>query len=119
MKQFVVFFLLCVSLFLSTNSYAVNSYPEVILCDIEHYGGEVESHHFYRKNDEFLWINGQNEILIGITFEDESFLFLNLAYNNFSMNLGINKKSRKILIDGMDLEASLSKTRTNGNCRFL
>ena len=38
---------------------------------------------------------------------------------NLLNKLGINKKSRKILIDGMDLEVSLSKTRTNGNCRFL
>ena len=44
--------------------------------------------------------------------------FLNLAFNSMSINLGINKQSRKILMDGMNLEESLLITRVNGNCSF-
>ena len=118
MKKLIVLFLLFFSLLLSSNSYADNSYPEVIICEVEHFDGEIESHHFYRRNDGFLWINGEDKYPLNITYEDDSYLFLNLAFTSMSINLGINKQSRKILMDGMNLEESLLITRVNGNCSF-
>ena len=118
MKKLIVLFLLFFSWLLSSNSYADNSYPKTIICEVEHFDGEIESHHFYRKNDEFLWINGENKYPLIITYEDDSYLFLNLSFNSMSINLGINKQSRKILMDGMNLEKSLLTTRVNGNCIF-
>jgi hypothetical protein len=117
MKKLIALILLFFLLPLS--SYANKNYAEVIICEIKHADGNYQSHVFYRRNDQFLWIKGEDEILINKTFEDDSFLFLNLAESNFSMNVGINKKSKKIKIDGMDVEESFSITRVIGDCRLL
>jgi hypothetical protein len=115
MKKIIL--LLVFFFFLPLSSYA--NYPEIIICEVKHVDGNSQSHVFYRRNDNFLWIKGEDEILINKTFEDDSFLFLNLAEDNFSINVGINKKSKNIKFDGMDLAESFDKTRINGVCKLL
>ena len=64
MKKLIALILLFFLLPLS--SYANKNYAEVIICEIKHADGNYQSHVFYRRNDQFLWIKGEDEILINI-----------------------------------------------------
>ena len=98
--------------------FANYSHPQKINCEIENFEGDIEYDYFLRKNGEFIWNRSGNMYPVNITFEDDSYLFLNLTFDSVSVNIGFNKQTSKILLDAMNLEESFLMPRAEGNCTY-
>ena len=117
MKKLLI--LLLSLFFLSSPSVFANySHPQKINCEIENFEGDIEYDYFLRKNGEFIWHRSESKIPLNITFEDDSYLFLNLALSPVSVNIGFNKQTSKILLDAMNLEESFLMSRAEGSCNY-
>ena len=116
MKKLLVIFL---SFFLSSSSVFANySFPQEINCEIVNFEGNIEYDYFLRKNGEFIWHRSESKIPLNITFEDDSYIFLNLALSPVSVNIGFNKKTSKIILDAMNLEEPFIMPHAEGSCNY-
>jgi len=117
MKKLLIL-LFSIFFFCSPSVFANYSHPQKINCEIENFEGDIEYEYFLRKNGKFIWNRAGNMIPLNITFEDDSYLFLNLTYSPASVNIGFNKQTRKIVLDAMNLEESFLMSRAEGSCNY-
>ena len=116
MKKLLVIFL---SFFLSSSSVFANySFPQEINCEIVNFEGNIEYDYFLRKNGEFIWHRSESKIPLNITFEDNSYIFLNFTLSPISVNIGFNKKTSKIILDAMNLEEPFIMPHAEGSCNY-
>tara|TARA_B110000008_G_C16536527_1_gene390434 strand:+ start:66 stop:419 length:354 start_codon:yes stop_codon:yes gene_type:complete len=117
MKKLLIF-LFSFFLLSSHSVFASYSDPQKINCEIENFEGVIEYDYFLRKNGKFIWNRSGNMYPVNITFENDSYLFLNLAFDSISVNIGFNKKNSKILLDAMNLEEPFLMPHAEGKCTY-
>ena len=102
----------------SSSVFANYSFPQEINCEIVNFEGNIEYDYFLRKNGEFIWHRSESKIPLNITFEDDSYIFLNFTLSPISVNIGFNKKTSKIILDAMNLEEPFIIPHAEGSCNY-